>query len=390
MSEVREFTPEEEALIPVVRDEWVKFAIGGDISVDIQIRDRIQWLYKVAGVAAPDYVLVVDSPQALQVAANILEGDKFADKMVAYAKDFAKKDPKGALASHQQYQNEFISPVVLGEERDHNVSLEVCIRRFLRNFLAEVAGKEVIGNKSRAALPDSNAMPDADVDAFIAEMRAEFKGFKLQYRSSNIGIMSDAGWSSFYDFFTRIGVVNHENFNKWLEFLHCGPWEVYAFNECAVVCRRPLTMIRDKEGRLHNQSGPCVTWADGWSSYCWHGIEVDPNWIYHPETITVKQILDQQNVEVRRVMMEMIGFDRFARESEMKVLDTWVDGGGVECRLLRIDLEDDEPIVLYEWCCPSTLKRGVLRVDPQCESCKQAVAWTFGVDPQDYKPLVEA
>lgn len=384
MSEVREFTPEEEALIPVVRDEWIKFAIGGDVAVSPKVRQSVKWIYKIANCPPPSYVLVVDSPQTLQVAANLLEGDRFFPKMRDFAKSLAEANPGGVKALYNRYMSEWESPIKLDAERDHSVSLELCIRKMIRNFVAEFGGKEV--KKSvKATTP-----PDAAVDAFIAKMRKEFKGFKLQYRSSNIGIMSDAGWTSFYDFFTRIGVVDHANFNEWLKFLKTGPWELFAFNECAVICRRPLTMLRDKDSRLHNQHGPCVTWADGWASYCWHGIEVDPDWIYSPEKITVKQILDERNVEVRRVMIEMIGFERFAKESGMKVMDTWVDGGGVECRLLRIDLEDDEPIVLYEWCCPSTLKRGVLRVDPQCESCQQAVAWTFGIEPKDYKPLVEA
>ncbi len=121
----------------------------------------------------------------------------------------------------------------------------------------------------------------------------------------------------------------------------------------------------------------------------WRGVTVDERIAFSPDEITAVEVLAEPNAELRRVKMERIGFDRFVAEAEPKVLDTDTDPGG-ERRLLRVELEDDEPLVVVAVSCPSTGGRYVLRVPPKTKTCRQAIAWTAGFDnPADYAPLVE-
>jgi hypothetical protein len=121
----------------------------------------------------------------------------------------------------------------------------------------------------------------------------------------------------------------------------------------------------------------------------WRGVAVSARIAFHPETLTVEEILAETNAEVRRVMLERVGFEWFFQHARAEVLDQDRDPGG-ERRLLRIELPQDEPLVCLSVFCPSTSRRYVLRVPPTMATCRQAAAWMAGFDdPDDYRPLIE-
>jgi hypothetical protein len=121
----------------------------------------------------------------------------------------------------------------------------------------------------------------------------------------------------------------------------------------------------------------------------WRGVPVTTQIAFFPETLTGAQILAEKNAEVRRVMIEQVGFERFLRETKAIVVDQDRDRGG-ERKLFRVPLSDDEPIVVISLRCPSTGRQYLIRVPPTMRTCHQAIAWTAGFDnPADYAPLQE-
>jgi hypothetical protein len=121
----------------------------------------------------------------------------------------------------------------------------------------------------------------------------------------------------------------------------------------------------------------------------WRGVFINRQIAFEPESITVEQILGERNSEVRRVLLERVGYSRFLKEARAEELDQDKDPGG-ERRLVRVPMEGDEPLVCVMVKCPSTQRQYVLRVPPGTTTCRQAVAWIAGYDnPDDYKPLIE-
>ena len=121
----------------------------------------------------------------------------------------------------------------------------------------------------------------------------------------------------------------------------------------------------------------------------WNGVLVDARVVFAPETITGHDVLKTSNTEVRRVMLERIGLERFVSDVRPQVLDKDTDPGGPR-RLLRIPLRDDEDLVCLAVGCPSTAREYLLRVPPTITGCHQAAAWIAGFDdPSDYAPLAE-
>lgn len=121
----------------------------------------------------------------------------------------------------------------------------------------------------------------------------------------------------------------------------------------------------------------------------WRGVIIDEQTVFHPEMITAQQVLAERNAEQRRVLLERLGYDRFLAEAQAEVLHQDQDVGG-ERRLLRVPLQNDEPLVCLQVQCPSTGRRYLIRVPPTMRRCHQAAAWIAGFDdPDQYRPLLE-
>jgi len=127
----------------------------------------------------------------------------------------------------------------------------------------------------------------------------------------------------------------------------------------------------------------------------WKDVIINEWVAFHPEQISAQDILNERNIELRRVMLERFGYDNFFRQIDAKVLDQDVDPGGVR-RLLHVEFENqnrwtrDEPLVCLSVICPSTARSYIIRVPPDVTSCRQAAAWVAGFDdPSQYNPVIE-
>jgi hypothetical protein len=122
----------------------------------------------------------------------------------------------------------------------------------------------------------------------------------------------------------------------------------------------------------------------------WRGVEVSDRIAFAAETLTGQEVLKTENVEIRRVLIERLGYETFLAQVGGVIRDRDTDAGG-ERQLICIAFEDDEPLMLVKVICPSTGHLHVLRVPPDMDTCHQAVAWIAGFDdPDDYYPLFEA
>jgi len=211
-------------------------------------------------------------------------------------------------------------------------------------------------------------------------------------------------WEVFYDFCRRIGVKYSGDedalLDLWLEQSRTCHWW-WPYKGLVLASARPIVLHVDDAGRLHCDDGPALAYADGWSIYAWHGLRLEnTDIITRPESITVDQIQQETNAEIRRVLLERHGTERFIRDSG--AIPVHADTCG---SLYRIELPDDEPLVLVKLLngtpeaergdgliqAPdgSWRKQYWLRVPPTIKTARAAVAWTFGMRPTEYRPAIE-
>ncbi|MBP5976253.1 hypothetical protein HW132_26865 [Brasilonema sp. CT11] len=122
----------------------------------------------------------------------------------------------------------------------------------------------------------------------------------------------------------------------------------------------------------------------------WRGVQVSDRIAFESQSITGQDILNVENVELRRVLIERLGYETFLQQVGGLIRDRDTDAGG-ERQLVYIPFEDDEPLMVLKVTCPSTGHTHILRVPPYMRSCHQAAAWIAGfTNPDDYHPLIEA
>jgi internalin A len=91
-------------------------------------------------------------------------------------------------------------------------------------------------------------------------------------------------------------------------------------------------------------------------------------------------LLSEENAELRRLLIQRIGYDRICCELQAVELDSWQ-----EYRLLKIDNADVEPIYLLKMTCPSTGHIHALRVPPDMRSAKEAIRWVnWDIDSEEF------
>lgn len=157
--------------------------------------------------------------------------------------------------------------------------------------------------------------------------------------------------------------------------------------DAAFVVRKPHSITRDEQGRLHNSSGLCVEFPDGWGLYYWHGTRANEKIILQPETLTRADFLNENNLEVRRIIQERMG-ERFVAELGGKIIDSEPMRG----ILYEVELPNDpEGVAHYvKVKDASTSREYYLRVPPTVQTAQEAVAWTFELEAWSYMPSEEA
>jgi hypothetical protein len=189
-------------------------------------------------------------------------------------------------------------------------------------------------------------------------------------------------------------------------------WALPHENICWVSERHNI-LERDERGRLHSLTGPACAYPDGWGIYAVHGVRVPADIIEDRTSITISRIANEQNSEIRRVMIDLYGAKRYLTDSGAKVIqrlpaDHYIVGLRT-AQLLWRDVPNDEPIVMLDLLNSTpepdgSIKRYLLRIDPNAydgeasRDCLAAVASTWRMPdgsltfkrPQDYQPVFES
>ena len=151
----------------------------------------------------------------------------------------------------------------------------------------------------------------------------------------------DASWLAFYSYFNEACDLKPqtEKLRGLWALCESSGWALPHENICWVSERHNI-LERDDRGRLHCVSGPACAFPDGWGIYAVHGVRV-PAWIVErKDDITPLKIDGESNAEVRRVMVELYGEDRYIVDSGLKPIAQDEFG-----ELFRKDFSGDTPLV---------------------------------------------
>lgn len=358
---ITELTPEQEALIPVYRENWSKIALSTEPVDRQKASEAVKSLYHILGIKEPK-IIFCKSPFAK--AKMILNTKRKPEKLGI---DIITKIEK-------LYEKLF--------DITEKIDPSICSK------LGELF-----------YLPPAYYLIFHTIESEVIRRI----GISGNYRSP----VRDGIYCLIKDF--CISVLNCDrNEEYWqvfqLLFKHCS--FLYAFEKVAIICDRPKKIAVDNQGILHAEAEPAIQFRDGYNIYVYHGITLPKcygilppkNWetdwylksterfkqIIHVlpvELLRVHWLLEEKNSELRRSLIQRIGYARLCQELQAEKLDTWQD-----YEILRIDAKiDEEPIHLLKMNCPSTGDIHAIRVPPNMTSARDAVRWiNWGIDPQEF------
>jgi hypothetical protein len=199
-----------------------------------------------------------------------------------------------------------------------------------------------------------------------------------------------AGWPAAAEWYREVAQLPID-WSVWMPWVtlaeHSGPR--YVHDKFCVISDFPEVLKVDNANRPHCATGPFCRWRDGFALYAWHGIRV-PAWIIeHPERVTIAGINAETNAEIRRVMIDRYGYERYLQESGAVEISADVDEGGEVMRLFTMPADDDtgRPMrcLLVANSTPDpddSRRRYVIRVPPTCKDVWTARNWTFDLPPE--------
>ncbi|HSD86095.1 MAG TPA: hypothetical protein VLB44_01225, partial [Kofleriaceae bacterium] len=205
----------------------------------------------------------------------------------------------------------------------------------------------------------------------------------------------------------------------WERLSHAA-YMVFSWQGISILVEHPTVAAFDDRGRLHRTDGPALAWRDGYALYSVHGIRMSPETgaAMAAGKLTARQVLDERNAEVRRVLVAQYNASdsgRWVRDLGAAPIHSDVDSMGRPRALYRIEQQGDEPYVMIEVTNSTPELEGELagqakqyrfRVHPelrphsdrgarhrepkaQAMTCQNAIASGYGFYGHEYNPVLE-
>ncbi|GCD95795.1 DUF6745 domain-containing protein [Embleya hyalina] len=381
-------------------DVWAEVAAAARPADRDAAERGIRAAYRAAGLAEPGKILWYASPLAAAVAATVVSGAFKPQELAALR--LPVRAPMGSRAGASvrdrirsaSWERARADAVALlghtgwaqawGEiaERlwDPTTSLSARIRDGIEEAVLSATGTD------RGPARRGTVTPTAPVarEARAATLDA-------------LGGQHDAAWLAAFDglrrCFPRLDAAPSATaLDAVAEVARSAGWW-WPYENVVLVAERPTLLHRDESARLHNGEGAALAFPDGFALHAWRGMPVPADFVttLGPAggALNARRIRDEDNAELRRVMLEIYGYDRYLAEVGARPLHR--DEIGV---LWRIELPGDEPIVMVEVLNSTPEPDGSvrvywLRVPPTTRTARAGVAWTFGLTEQEYRPARE-
>jgi hypothetical protein len=310
--------------------QWIARITSTDRADRTTVEAAFARFYRLRGLDAPRWFVWMDSPTAAAYAAQILAGSpqEGGRSLTASQRD----DIRGCL-DQQLAQLDVVKDAARSAARDYGTLQErrrLSCRLSFERFVDEVTSS---WRSENLWLRYQHGNRVAYLGEWLRELTwpgAVLRGWLLEWSTNSVSLRGRAGWWP-YSFDTLAGPA--DRLNWFLLHTHDGADDAVAvygdictiyqntsyvqmLPDVVVLAENPTTLTFDRMGRLHNETGPAAAWADGYGScYAWHGIWVTEPAITRPVDLEV--VVRERNVEVRRCLIERMGWDEFIRKAHL-------------------------------------------------------------------------
>jgi hypothetical protein len=382
----RELTADEEAVLSHTREEWAGMPLAAGPTNREAAEAGLYLAYRAAGLAPPERVVWLGSPLHGGVAAAAITGPDIPTEARGLggrvrAELRAQGWPAAGVRPGRPVRS-WVGPLLWAKLRPE---VEAQVGRHLWALVWARTGREL----SRRLL--DGGRPGPLERALEDRILPELEEWSLDVIDQAVSGALDAVWCGVAAGVRNVfpGVHGPERLAGLERVTAAAGWW-WPFERVVVICERPASVHRDEAGRLHRSDGPALAWPDGFAVHAWHGMPVPAELIARLADVRIDDIHAERNVELRRVLLEHYGFDRYLREVGATRLQQ--DAAGT---LWQAALPGDEPLVMVEVVNATPEPDGTcrvywLRVPPGIRTAREGVAWTFGLSEDRYRPVRES
>jgi hypothetical protein len=207
--------------------------------------------------------------------------------------------------------------------------------------------------------------------------------------SAYYGNISDYGWVAFYNYFERVGIVDHANFREFSKLTETGIYDSIQLEGLCIICENPLYIHRDEQNRMHCLTGPAIEWADTYGVYAIHGVRFPDKDMFEKIAggqMTFAEVMALENIEQRMIALKLLGAEKLLDTTDAKLINKSFAGN----ELYLIKDIFPEPAYFLKYKCPSTDRVYVSGVDPQVgieADADKAMGWKFGLNVDEYRSI---
>jgi hypothetical protein len=214
---------------------------------------------------------------------------------------------------------------------------------------------------------------------------------------SNVGTESEDSFNYWGESSMHFSSYNHDHIEPnegYLKLLEgCGAF--YIAEKMAFLTERPIRLsVKGERRSLHNLDGPAIVWPDGSCLYCVEGTSVTREFIEGLGNSTLNDIWKEHNVEMRSAMISKANWEKIIANNNVKLIHQDDYGKLWDATKPSRSLADE--VINFIEVVNSTpesdgsFKNYFLRVPPGMKTAKEAVAWTFGKQTNEYDPEFES
>ncbi len=421
MTKLAKLSLEQEALMPIVVREWIESALSPHVYSEEEVRKAAAGLYSICKLKPNPKVLLVASPLAIQYAHNILK-NQVANQVRNQVWNQVENQVRNQVENQvwNQVRNQVENQVENQVANQVRNQVENQVKNQVKNKVENQVENQVwnqvenqvenqvknqVKNKVRNQVKNQvenqawNQVRNQVANQVKNQVKNQVENQKLEYVWIWSFSAGDAGWQSFYDYFTRIKAINVPEFTKLTQIQN--KWFAAAFYEQLVICcPNPAILKRDDANRLHSTSGMAISWLDGYGQHYIHGIYFSPddfNKFFGEKKATAQEVISLKDSDQRAAVIQEYGIKNLLESMpELKVLDEYrtksmVDGQPCTYQVLEFKFNERYTHRVVRVECHTTHDITILGVPriKETENSIGAISWTFGMEANEYAPEKE-
>jgi hypothetical protein len=394
-------TPEQEAEARRFAEERIRAQLDTAPVDEEQAEDFLWQAYAAAGVAPPRHIHWLDGP--LELIAAVGRHDKSIEIDDIYAERVAhcvwddllrdadevnrlRTDIAESVDCRVRYVQRSVEKRHRAEFGHYDWNEETLAAKVWRVVTAPALERitYTVGEALARAVSISFTHPNTDRPWKIDRIWAHYESDHETYRWLSLCAYEAAPHLAYLDYYHSYCWPNQAHALAQFTRFVSGFW---LGKTVALVVRKPTLLSCDASGHPHSTTSTAIQYADGWGFWARHGVHV-PAWVAEcpADELTRDDFFAASNAEVRRVIQERMG-ERFIWTIGARFINS-----GPRGILYEVDLPyEREPVARYvELHDASSERVYYLRVPPTIATAEEAVAWTFGLNTDEYHPAQES